>query len=66
MIIKIKRSLLLPLPPIPQKRKYKKREAIFEKRFSFTDENMARVQFTIGKKLDRRFDSKIPGLCIQI
>ena len=30
-------------PAIPQKRKYKRREAIFEKRFSFTDENMARA-----------------------
>ena len=52
-------------PAIPQKRKYKRREAIFEKRFSFTDENMARAVCD-GKKYDRRFDSKIPGLCVHL
>ena len=52
-------------PAIPQKRKYKKREAIFEKRFSFTDENMARAACD-GSKYDRRFDTKISGLCVHL
>ena len=45
------------------KRKYKQREVIYETKFSFTDENLARVKY---RKLshDRRYDEKIPGLSI--
>ena len=47
------------------KRKYKPREAIYETKFSFTDENLARVKY---RKLshDRRYDEKIPGLSIEV
>ena len=47
------------------KRKYKPREAIYETKFSFTDENLVRVKY---RKLshDRRYDEKIPGLSIEV
>tara|TARA_Y100000031_G_scaffold154258_1_gene201397 strand:+ start:32 stop:1573 length:1542 start_codon:yes stop_codon:yes gene_type:complete len=47
------------------KRKYKPREAIYETKFSFTDENLTRVKY---RKLshDRRYDEKIPGLSIEV
>ena len=46
------------------KRKYKPREAIYETKFSFTDENIVRVKW---RKLahDRRYDEKIPGLALE-
>ena len=44
-------------------KKNQKREPIYESKFSFTDANMARIRKNPGKKVDRRFDSKIPGLC---
>ena len=44
-------------------KKNQKREPIYESKFSFTDANMSRVRKNPGKKVDRRFDSKIPGLC---
>ena len=40
-------------PAASQKKKYKKREPIFENKFSFTDENMARAKHILGKKYDR-------------
>ena len=48
------------------KRKYKKREPIFETKFSFTDSHMARVKYRNNVKNDRRYDEKIPGLSIQV
>jgi len=53
-------------PAAKQKKKYKKREPIFESRFSFTDPNMARVRFNNIKKVDRRFDDKVSGLCARV
>ena len=53
-------------PASNSKRNYKKREAIYETTFSFTDATMARVAARNGIKNDRRFDEKIPGLAIQV
>ena len=52
-------------PATSQKRKYKKREPIFEVRFSFTDGNMARAKY-YGKKIDRRYDTKVSNLCCHL
>ena len=49
-----------------QKRKYSKRDFIFEIRFSFTDATLSRVKKRLGKTNDRRFDEKIPGLCLKV
>ena len=49
-----------------QKRKYSKRDFIFEIRFSFTDATLSRVKKRLGKTVDRRFDEKIPGLCLKV
>jgi len=49
-----------------QKRKYSKRDSIFEIRFSFTDATLSRVKKRLGKTVDRRFDEKIPGLCLKV
>ena len=49
-----------------EKKKYSKREPIFENKFSFTDQNMARAKHILGKKYDRRFDEKVPGLCAHL
>jgi len=53
-------------PAASQRGSYKKRELIFEKRFSFTDANLSRLKFKTGAKVDRRFDTKISGLCLRI
>ena len=54
-------------PPAAQpKKKYKKREPIFENKFSFTDEKMARAKHILGKKYDRRYDKNVPGLCVHL
>ena len=53
-------------PAASQKKKYKKREPIFENKFSFTDENMPRAKHILGKKYDRRYDTKVPGLCVHL
>ncbi len=53
-------------PADSQKKKYKKREPIFENKFSFTDENMARAKHILGKKYDRRYDTKVSGLCAHL
>jgi len=50
-------------PAADEKKKYKKREAIFETKFSFTDANLSRVGHRSLKNIDRRYDTKIPGLC---
>ena len=53
-------------PASNSKRNYKKREAIYETTFSFTDSTMARVTARSGIERDRRFDEKIPGLSIEV
>ena len=53
-------------PASNSKRNYKKREAIYETTFSFTDSTMARVTARNGIGRDRRFDKKIPGLSIEV
>lgn len=53
-------------PAAAQRKKYKKRDAIFESKFSFTDAHMARVRWNNLKSVDRRFDEKIPGLCVRV
>ena len=53
-------------PASNSKRNYKKREAIYETKFSFTDATLARVKPRYGVKNDRRFDEKIPGLSVQV
>lgn len=53
-------------PASNSKRNYKKREAIYETTFSFTDSTMARVTARSGVGRDRRFDEKIPGLSIEV
>ena len=52
-------------PADSSKKSYKKREPIFEKRFSFTDQNMARAKHYQGK-YDRRYDLKVTGLCVHL
>ena len=42
------------------------REPIFKTRFSFTDANMARVKYRNGVSKDRRYDTKIKGLCVEV
>ena len=42
------------------------RQPIYISRFSFTDKNMARATFKIGKKYDRRYDTKVSGLCVHM
>ena len=42
----------------------KPKQPIFISRFSFTDANMARATFKLGSKIDRRFDTKVSGLCV--
>ena len=49
-----------------QKRKYVKRDYIYENRFSFTDAAMSRVRWNNLRRNDRRFDEKIPGLCARV
>ena len=53
-------------PAAPQKKSYKKREAIWDSKFSFTDQNMARAKHIEGKKYDRRYDEKVSGLCVHL
>ena len=45
-------------------KKKTERQPIFISRFSFTDKNMARATFKLGSKIDRRFDTKVSGLCV--
>tara|TARA_R110002167_G_scaffold352307_2_gene565228 strand:- start:723 stop:2243 length:1521 start_codon:yes stop_codon:yes gene_type:complete len=42
------------------------REPIFKTGFSFTNANMARAKYRNGVSKDRRFDSKIKGLCVEV
>ena len=42
------------------------REPIFKTGFSFTNANMARAKYRNGISKDRRFDSKIKGLCVEV
>ena len=42
------------------------REPIFKTRFSFTDANMVRVKYRNGVAKDRRYDTKIKGLCVEV
>ena len=53
-------------PAAPRKKSYKKREAIWDSKFSFTDQNMARAKHIVGKKYDRRYDEKVTGLCVHL
>ena len=53
-------------PAVVQKKSYKKREAIWDNKFSFTDQNMARAKHILGKKYDRRYDEKVTGLCVHL
>ena len=46
------------------KKKYTKREPIYDVSFSFTDSNMARAKMRNDKKLDRRYDEKVSGLAV--
>ena len=48
------------------KRNKKQKQPIFDVVFSFTDENMARATYINTKKYDRRYDKKIPGLCVRM
>jgi hypothetical protein len=53
-----------------KKKQYKKREPIYDVRFSFTDSNMVRAKIRNDaktgepKKLDRRYDDKGNGLAV--
>jgi hypothetical protein len=53
-----------------EKKQYKKREPIYDVRFSFTDSNMVRAKIRNDaktgepKKLDRRYDDKGNGLAV--
>ena len=49
-------------PAASSKKSYKRREAIWDTKFSFTDQNMARAKHILGKKYDRRDDERIKGL----
>ena len=53
-------------PADSSKKSYKKRDPIWDNKFSFTDQNMARAKHILGKKYDRRYDVKIPGLCAHL
>ena len=53
-------------PAASSKKSYKKRDPIWDTKFSFTDQNMARAKHILGKKYDRRYDVKIPGLCVHL
>ena len=48
-------------------KKQKTKAANFYSTFSFTDDKMARATCKNGiKQFDRRFDTKVPGLCVCI
>jgi len=42
------------------------REPIYATGFSFTDANMARAKYRNGVSRDKRFDTKIKGLCVEV
>jgi|TARA_R110001606_G_scaffold380791_1_gene541504 integrase len=53
-------------PAVSSKKSYKRREAIWDTKFSFTDQNMARAKHILGKRYDRRYDERLKGLCVHL
>ena len=53
-------------PAVSTKKSYKRREAIWDTKFSFTDQNMARAKHILGKRYDRRYDERLKGLCVHL